>query len=140
MGFGNAKMMNVKKAKFGNAKTMNVKTAKFGKSKGKGGRQAGATPKSPKSLLRNTPAEKKAWISGLPEGLEKAKKEKASKDLQKHLSRHGIKCLAAEVWKNGNGSAVFASKKDAAKALEKLNGSDFRGNPVELDVWTTKET
>merc|ERR1719473_2685917 len=106
------------------------------KGNGKSGGQAGGKVKS----LKKTPAEKKLWMSGLPEGTEKGPKlEKMNKDLKKHLSQHGIKCEAAEVWKNGNGSAGFATAKDAKKALDKLNDSTFKGNTLMLDVWEKKE-
>merc|ERR1719230_218650 len=68
--------------------------------------------------IRKMPADKKVWLSGLPEGMDKAKREKVNKDLQRHLSQKGIKCKVAEVWKNGNGRAGFATAKDVEKALQ----------------------
>merc|ERR1712187_1036807 len=100
----------------------------------------GGKGSKPKNVLKKASPEKSIFISGLPAGIGKGPElDKLNKALQKHLSQQGIKCEAAEVWKNGNGSALFASKKDVAKAMEGLNGSAFRGDVLTIDTWEKKE-
>merc|ERR1711953_1024220 len=107
---------------------------------GGGGKKGSAKSAKPKNVLKKAPAEKSIFISGLPEGTDKGPKlDKLNKELQKHLSQMGIKCEAAEVWKNGNGSALFATKKDVAKAMESLNGSAFKDSVLTIDAWEKKE-
>merc|ERR1712184_84711 len=109
------------KAKGGRMVWVPTSVAKnFVKGKGKG--KAGAV-----TTIRNVDIEKKVWLSGLPEGTEKGpKRDKLNKELQKYLTQKGIKCIIADVWKNGNGAAAFASKKDAKKAIEELSGTTFK--------------
>eukprot|EP00928_Gymnodinium_smaydae_P055752 TRINITY_DN39237_c0_g1_i1.p2 TRINITY_DN39237_c0_g1~~TRINITY_DN39237_c0_g1_i1.p2 ORF type:complete len:148 (+),score=35.98 TRINITY_DN39237_c0_g1_i1:68-511(+) len=112
-------------------------TTTWGKgSKGKGGSK-GAGKNSTAAFFKKASADKKIWISGLPEGMSKGPKlDKLNKELQKHLSQDGIKCQLADIWKNGNGSACFATAKDASKAVESLNGSLFNDSVLSIDVWT----
>merc|ERR1719356_805349 len=103
---------------------------------GGGKKKGGGKGAKPKNIVKKADHEKKVWLSGLPAGVEKGPEfDKLNKALQKHLSQQGIKCEAAEVWKNGNGSALFANKKDVAKAMESLNGSMFKDNSLTLDTW-----
>merc|ERR1711879_108077 len=90
-------------------------------------KKGGGKGTKPKNMLKKAPPGKSVFLSGLPAGVGKGPKlDKLNKELQKHLSQKGVKCEAAEVWKNGNGSALFATKKDVAKAMEGLNGSAFK--------------
>merc|ERR1712232_98889 len=102
--------------------------------------KGGSTTKTAKNPFKKAPAEKKVWLSGLPAGIGKGPElDKLNKALQKHLSQQGISCEAAEVWKNGNGAALFASKKDVAKVIESLNGSAFKEGVLAVDTWEKKE-
>merc|ERR1712146_637969 len=93
----------------------------------------------PKNPLKKAPAEKSVFLSGLPAGIGKGPElDKLTKALVKHPSQQGVKCEGAEVWKNGNGSAVFATKKDVAKAMESLNGSAFKDGVLTIDTWEKK--
>merc|ERR1712039_843756 len=106
-----------------------------------GGKKKGAGKGSkPKNLLKKAPADKSIFLSGLPAGIGKGPElDKLNKALQRHLSQQGIKCEAAEVWKNGNGSALFATKKDVAKVMESLNGSAFKDSVLTIDAWEKTE-
>lgn len=103
-----------------------------GKSSGKGGKA--------QNPFKKAPVEKKVWLSGLPQGIAKgAELDKMNKKLQKHLSQDGIKCKSAEIWKNGNGQALFGTKEDVEKAMESLNGAEFEDNAISIDSWEKKE-
>merc|ERR1711862_492841 len=71
--------------------------------------------------------DRKVWLSGLPTIEDRQKRTEAATKLQEHISKKGAKCTHAEIWKNGNGVACFASPKDAQKALAEVGGSKFRG-------------
>merc|ERR1712050_524499 len=106
-----------------------------GKSSGKGGKGKGKAA----SALRAAAPEKSVFLSGLPEGIAKGTElDKMNLELKKHLSQGGIKCQAAEIWKNGNGSACFATAKDVETAMETLNGTEFKDTLLAIDVWTSK--
>merc|ERR1712151_1081870 len=91
----------------------------FGKGKGK----------------RKTDPEKKAWIGGLP-------KDETSKDrnmaLLEHMKQAGD-CKFVSIGRAGEGSAVFNSAEEVQNAIATLNGSEFQGSVIEVDVWTKKE-
>eukprot|EP00931_Biecheleriopsis_adriatica_P108333 TRINITY_DN82642_c0_g1_i1.p1 TRINITY_DN82642_c0_g1~~TRINITY_DN82642_c0_g1_i1.p1 ORF type:complete len:124 (+),score=43.21 TRINITY_DN82642_c0_g1_i1:63-434(+) len=92
------------------------------KGKGKGG-------------LRSFSNETKVWIGGLPAN-------STSTDLNKALKAHmdaAGRCLFAEIGKSGTGGAAFKTKEEQQKAIETLNGSNFQGNVIQVDVWTKKE-
>merc|ERR1712130_254478 len=89
---------------------------------------------------KRAPAEKKIWISGCPEGTERGPAlDKLNRELKKHLSQDNIECTAANVWRNGNGCAVFATKEDAEKALGTLSGTPFKDGVLEIDAWEKKQ-
>merc|ERR1712048_530464 len=106
-----------------------------------GKKKGGGKGSKPKNVLKNRVSpEKSIFISGLPTGIGKGPElDKLNKALEKHLSQQGIKCEAAAVWKNGNGSALFASKKDVVKVMESLSGSTFKEGVLMIDTWEKKE-
>merc|ERR1739845_289427 len=106
---------------------------------GKNGFKSGRTAKTD-FVSRRAPAERKIWISGCPAGTERGPVlDKLNLELKEHLSQNDIKCTAANVWRNGNGCAAFATKEDAETALETLNCTPFKDGILELDVWVKKE-
>merc|ERR1712137_231919 len=78
----------------------------------------------------------KVWIGGLPS-------YSCSTDLNKQLKAHmetaGGKCLYAEVGKSGSGGAAFKTTEECQQAISALNGSNFNGSIIQVDVWTKKE-
>ncbi len=92
-----------------------------GKGKGKGKR-------------RNNP-EVTAWIGGLP--ADEASTER-NKELVEHMKQAG-NCKFCSIGKGGSGSAVFDSAEEVQNAIAMLNGSDFQGHIIEVDVWTKAE-
>merc|ERR1712217_368759 len=84
---------------------------------------------------RKVDAEVTAWIGGLPEN-------EASKDrnmaLLEHLKQAG-ECKFVAIGRSGTGRAVLSSADEVTTAIAKLNGSNFQGSVIEVDVWTKKE-
>merc|ERR1712146_822392 len=89
----------------------------FGKGKGKG--------------KRKVDPEVTVWIGGLPEDAASVDRNKA---LQEHLNQAGT-CKFVSVGKSGTGSAVFSSAEECQTAIAMLNGSEFQGSAIEVDVW-----
>eukprot|EP00746_Dinoflagellata_sp_MGD_P160426 gnl/MRDRNA2_/MRDRNA2_87168_c0_seq1.p1 gnl/MRDRNA2_/MRDRNA2_87168_c0~~gnl/MRDRNA2_/MRDRNA2_87168_c0_seq1.p1 ORF type:complete len:113 (+),score=46.01 gnl/MRDRNA2_/MRDRNA2_87168_c0_seq1:79-417(+) len=92
----------------------------MGKGKGKGKGKS----------LRDFYPEKKVWIGNLPDGV-------TYKELHEHMKASGAKWV--EVMKGGNGGAGFSKAEEATAAIAALNGSDLKGNKIQVDVWTKKE-
>jgi len=99
--------------------------------KGKGGGKGKGKAKG----LRSFPMDKKVWIGGLP--AESTSRE-LNKQLQEHMNQAGT-CKWAEVGKSGAGGAAYATAEEAQNAIATLNGTEFNGAVIEVDVWTKKE-
>mmetsp|Transcript_51996 Transcript_51996/g.97545 ORF Transcript_51996/g.97545 Transcript_51996/m.97545 type:complete len:122 (-) Transcript_51996:273-638(-) len=84
---------------------------------------------------RKTDPEKSVWIGGLPEG--EASIER-NKELVEHMKQAG-ECKFVKVGKSGTGIAVFSSADEVQYAVAALNGSQFQGSILEVDVWTKKD-
>jgi hypothetical protein len=84
---------------------------------------------------RKIDAEKTAWIGGLPANEPSVERNKA---LLEHLKQAG-NCKFVRIGNSGTGSAVFDSAEEVQTAIATLNGSDFQGSVIEVDVWTKKE-
>eukprot|EP00930_Biecheleria_cincta_P020889 TRINITY_DN155_c5_g1_i1.p1 TRINITY_DN155_c5_g1~~TRINITY_DN155_c5_g1_i1.p1 ORF type:complete len:197 (-),score=45.86 TRINITY_DN155_c5_g1_i1:102-692(-) len=99
------------------------------KGKGKG--------KKGKSGLRSFSNETKVWIGGLPT---EANDKEMNMKLKAHMESAGpeVRCLFAEINKNGTGGAVFKTTEEKDLAISKLNGSTFEGAVIQVDVWTRK--
>merc|ERR1719253_1997519 len=95
----------------------------FGKGKGKG------------KGKRKTDPEKTAWIGGLPEN--EASVER-NKELLEHMKQAG-ECKFVKIGKSGCGSAGFTTAEEVQTAIATLNGSEFQGSVIEVDVWTKKD-
>mmetsp|Transcript_7202 Transcript_7202/g.8326 ORF Transcript_7202/g.8326 Transcript_7202/m.8326 type:complete len:100 (-) Transcript_7202:24-323(-) len=93
----------------------------WGKGKGKGKR-------------KNDPAVT-AWVGGLPADQASVERNKA---LVEHMKQAG-NCKFVKVGKSGTGCAVFSSAEEVQTAIATLNGSNFQGSIIEVDVWTKKE-
>eukprot|EP00929_Paragymnodinium_shiwhaense_P048825 TRINITY_DN2464_c0_g2_i1.p1 TRINITY_DN2464_c0_g2~~TRINITY_DN2464_c0_g2_i1.p1 ORF type:complete len:242 (+),score=50.40 TRINITY_DN2464_c0_g2_i1:89-814(+) len=85
-------------------------------------------------FMRQTPAARKVWLAGLPEG---SRGWDLNKALREHLMEAGS-CKYAEVGKSGVGCAIFGSPEEALNAVETLDGSLFQGGVLQVDVWTNK--
>lgn len=102
---------------------------------GKGGAAGGfggaGKGKSTKGL-RDFPTECKVWVGNMPAGT-------TFKDLQDHFKNMGSNPKWAEIGKQGTtGGVAFATAEEATEAMTQLNGLDFNGSVLELDVWTGK--
>merc|ERR1711966_639272 len=84
---------------------------------------------------RKTDPEKTVWIGGLPEN--EASTER-NKELLEHMKQAG-ECKYVRIGKSGTGSAGYSTAEEVANAIATLNGSDFQGSTIEVDVWTKKE-
>merc|ERR1712086_836321 len=108
----------------------------WGKSKGKDSWGGGGGKGKGKTGLRSFPNDKKVWIGGLT-GAECSKE--LNKELCEHMKQAG-QCLFAEVGKSGMGGAAYKTEDEVQNAIAILNGSDFNGTTIEVDVWTKKES
>merc|ERR1711865_237662 len=84
---------------------------------------------------RKTDPEKTAWVGGLPEGEASIDRNKA---LLEHMKQAGD-CKYVRIGKGGNGAAGYTSKEEVENAIATLNGSEFQGAVIEVDVWTKAE-
>mmetsp|Transcript_133307 Transcript_133307/g.231602 ORF Transcript_133307/g.231602 Transcript_133307/m.231602 type:complete len:125 (+) Transcript_133307:68-442(+) len=96
----------------------------YGGGKGKGGG---------KSIISKTKKDKLVWIGGIS-GLTETDKE-LNKELKEHLNQAGG-CKYVDIGKKGTGGAVFGTAEEATNAIQLLNGSEFKGNTLELDTWS----
>lgn len=88
-----------------------------------------------KSGLRNFSNEKKVFVGGMPP--DNCSKELNMK-LKEHMSTAGVTCLYAEIGKSGTGGAAFKSNSEAMTAAAALNGSQFEGVLLQVDMWGRK--
>merc|ERR1712224_434377 len=96
-----------------------------GGGKGKGGKN--------KMSLSNFHADKKVWVGNLADGT-------TSKELHEHFKEHGAKWSESYGGNSkGTGGVAFKTSEDATKAISTLNGSNLKGNMIQVDVWTKKE-
>mmetsp|Transcript_51998 Transcript_51998/g.97551 ORF Transcript_51998/g.97551 Transcript_51998/m.97551 type:complete len:119 (-) Transcript_51998:163-519(-) len=112
------------KGKSNGGKSWSSPMQSWGGGKGKGG----------KGNKKPDP-EKSVWLGGLPEGEASVDRNKA---LVEHMKQAG-ECKFVKVGKSGTGIAVFSSAEEVALATSMLNGSEFQGSTLEVDVWTKKE-
>mmetsp|Transcript_47707 Transcript_47707/g.75429 ORF Transcript_47707/g.75429 Transcript_47707/m.75429 type:complete len:129 (-) Transcript_47707:92-478(-) len=98
----------------------------FGKDKGKGKGKG----------KRRTDPETTVWVGGLPENEASVERNKA---LMEHMQQAG-NCKFVKIGNSGTGSAGFSSAEEVQTAIATLNGSEFQGSIIEVDVWTKKES
>merc|ERR1712014_533946 len=77
-----------------------------------------------------TEPEKTAWIGGLPENEASIERNKA---LCEHMKQAGA-CKFVKTGKSGTGLAAFNSAEEVATAIATLNGSEFQGSIITVDV------
>eukprot|EP00931_Biecheleriopsis_adriatica_P055506 TRINITY_DN3283_c0_g1_i1.p1 TRINITY_DN3283_c0_g1~~TRINITY_DN3283_c0_g1_i1.p1 ORF type:complete len:128 (+),score=32.20 TRINITY_DN3283_c0_g1_i1:59-442(+) len=94
-----------------------------GKGKGKG-----------KTGLRSFEGKLRVWIGGLPQT--GSFDTELNKKLKEHLSSTGLKCLYAQIGKNGSGGAAFETQEMADQAVAVLNNSVFEGSVIQVDRLT----
>merc|ERR1712086_868366 len=103
----------------------------WGKGKGKG--------KSKGTLLKHktkTSPEICVWIGGLDS---KKKSQDVNKKLKAHFEKLGASAKYVEIGFKGAGGAIFGTEEEATAAIAAVNGTEFEGNAIEVDVWTKKE-
>lgn len=83
-----------------------------------------------RSKLNGIDASLKVWVGKLPGGA-------TAEDLQAHFEQVGVVALAEPMPRN-TACIAFNSAEEAQSAIAVLNGSDFGGSAIEVDVWTTK--
>jgi RNA recognition motif-containing protein len=113
-----------KGATFGNGATFG-KAAVSGKGKGKSDAQA---------LLKQVDSAQKVWVGGLPEGLSR-------EDMITAFSSAGKVLDAANFGpqRGNSGCVAYATSREAQNAIKTLNGGDFNGSTIEVDVWSKKD-
>merc|ERR1712194_427454 len=102
-----------------------------GKGKGKG--------KSKGTLLKHktkTSPEVCVWIGGLDS---KKKSQDTNKKLKAHFEKNGTPAKYVEIGFKGSGGAIFGTAEEATAAIAAVNGTEFQGKSIEVDVWTKKE-
>jgi len=100
--------------------------------KTKFGQAPGIDPKT-KEKLDKIDASLKVFIGGLPKGV-------AWKELEKHVASLGTKPAVTDVReKSGRACLAYKEEADVANAIASLNGTEFKGNTIEADVWTKPE-
>lgn len=75
----------------------------------------------------------KVWVGGLPE-------KTTSKELSKHFEDQFAKPKLCDIYVSGGRAIVtYESADDVASAVSIVNGSEFKGSVIEVDVWTKPE-
>lgn len=82
--------------------------------------------------LSNFSAEKKVWVGGLPEDV-------TFQELKDHFGEQAKFALVMKGKAAGTGGVGFGSAEEATAAIQTLNGSAFKGQPIVVDVWTKKD-
>ncbi|CAK9020073.1 Protein disulfide-isomerase [Durusdinium trenchii] len=85
--------------------------------------------------LRNFANDRKVWVGGLPAN---QMSKEINMKLKEHMSTAGVTCLYAEIGKSGSGGAAFKSNSEAMTAAAALNGSEFEGVMLQVDMWGKK--
>mmetsp|Transcript_54026 Transcript_54026/g.66225 ORF Transcript_54026/g.66225 Transcript_54026/m.66225 type:complete len:114 (+) Transcript_54026:634-975(+) len=76
--------------------------------------------------------EKKVYIGGLP--MTTAPDVDLNKRLKEHMGKAG-QCVYAEVGRGQKGGAAFRTKEEVANACQLLNGSEFEGCTLIVEMW-----
>lgn len=106
----------------------------FGKGVGKGGigKGAGRAPNKNMDKLGKMDADRKVWVGGL-------ENDASWKKLDAHFKELDCKPSLVEIMKKGTACLGFKTADEASSAIAVVNGSEFGGNTIEVDVWTQKE-
>merc|ERR1712039_269902 len=103
---------------------------------GKGGKGFGGGKDAGKGFgKKRTDPEITAWVGGLPENEASVERNKA---LLEHMKQAGD-CKYVKIGRGGSGSAGYTSAEEVQNAIATLNGSEFQGSIIEVDIWTKKE-
>merc|ERR1712232_325862 len=104
-----------------------------GKGKGKKMVPAAASPNTSKYMdkLAKIDASRKVWVGGLNENT-------TWKQLEAHF-KDVAKPSVTEIMRKGKACLAFKTEDDAQSAIASLNGTELKGNVIEVDVWTQKE-
>eukprot|EP00931_Biecheleriopsis_adriatica_P063017 TRINITY_DN380_c0_g1_i5.p1 TRINITY_DN380_c0_g1~~TRINITY_DN380_c0_g1_i5.p1 ORF type:complete len:316 (+),score=105.06 TRINITY_DN380_c0_g1_i5:80-1027(+) len=101
------------------------------KGAGKGAVRSGAKTLSKyEEKLKKIDASLKVWIGGLAEGT-------SWKDVEKHFTSVA-KPTVTDVMKKGTAVVAYKTTEDVETAVASLNGSELKGNTIEVDVWVQK--
>mmetsp|Transcript_17264 Transcript_17264/g.51914 ORF Transcript_17264/g.51914 Transcript_17264/m.51914 type:complete len:247 (-) Transcript_17264:130-870(-) len=93
-----------------------------------GGSQGGGRTRSNRFEVRDPDCT--VWLGNLPQ-------DSAYQDVQSFMNQVGH-CKHVEILRTGTGFAWFASAQEAAFAIAKLNGSDFKGSSIIVDIYNKK--
>merc|ERR1712139_387534 len=77
------------------------------------------------------------WIGGFKE-METRDKE-LNKKLQEFINKKVEGCKFVDIGRKGSGSAIFGTDDEASNAINTLNGTKFKGQTLEFDVWEKQE-
>eukprot|EP00427_Karlodinium_veneficum_P000053 CAMPEP_0169163686 /NCGR_PEP_ID=MMETSP1015-20121227/58409_1 /TAXON_ID=342587 /ORGANISM="Karlodinium micrum, Strain CCMP2283" /LENGTH=147 /DNA_ID=CAMNT_0009236023 /DNA_START=53 /DNA_END=496 /DNA_ORIENTATION=- len=108
----------------------------WGKGGGKGGGGKGRGNNG--MIIRTAKADpsKVVWIGGLGD---KIKDKEGNKKLKDHFEKLGAPVKFVNITSKGEGGAIFGSAEEAQVAIASVNGTQFMGKTLEVDVWTKKE-
>merc|ERR1712217_833220 len=98
----------------------------MGKGMGKGSWGPNAGWKQTMNKIKNIDAEKKVYVSNLPE-------EVKWKELLTHFSEAGHKPGLAETMSKGTGVCCFKEAAQAAAAIEALDNTNLSGNVIRVE-------
>jgi RNA recognition motif-containing protein len=100
---------------------------------GKGGAGGKGKPVNKRmDKLGKLDADVKVWVGGLPT-------DASWKKLSQHFEDGFLKPSIVEIMSKGSACLAFKSAEEATSAIGALNGSEFDGQSIEVDVWTKKE-
>lgn len=83
--------------------------------------------------LKGIDTDRKVWVGGLHPGT-------TWKELEKHFEDNcGTKPSISEIASKGTGVCAFKTADEATAAIATMNGTELKGNTIQVDVWTKKE-
>merc|ERR1719263_1509069 len=105
-----------------------------------GGKGLGKSRKRRSSMIGRMVKKDKdrvVWIGGFKE--RETKDKELNKQLQEFINKKAEGCKFVDIGRKGSGSAIFGSGDEASNAISTLNGTKFKGQVLEFDVWEKQE-
>eukprot|EP00441_Pelagodinium_beii_P046342 CAMPEP_0197621590 /NCGR_PEP_ID=MMETSP1338-20131121/2136_1 /TAXON_ID=43686 ORGANISM="Pelagodinium beii, Strain RCC1491" /NCGR_SAMPLE_ID=MMETSP1338 /ASSEMBLY_ACC=CAM_ASM_000754 /LENGTH=257 /DNA_ID=CAMNT_0043191101 /DNA_START=67 /DNA_END=840 /DNA_ORIENTATION=- len=109
-------------------KQMIMMLSQQGKGNGKG------MSKGKSGGIRSYDGKLRVWIGGLPQKGEPD--DVLNKKLKEHMGSAGLRCVYAQVGKNGMGGAAFSNEQEVEQAILTMNGTIFEGAIIQVDRLT----
>jgi len=92
------------------------------------------------AILFSTADDLKVRLSGLPVVDDDVFDKDLNKALQQHMNLgETAYCKVVALGRGGTGTAVYASAEAAKSAIEKLNGSVFQDQVIEVTPWSSSK-